>query len=152
MGKMIDGINLTELKIIPSDLGAIMHAMKCDDQGFAGFGEAYFSIINKGVIKGWKKHTLMISNIVVPVGIIRFVIFDERPYSHTKNNYFEVTLSKNNYQRLTVQPGLWMAFEGIGQGSSMLLNIGSIKHDSKEAETSPFENSRIKYPIKRNEE
>ncbi len=118
---------LTPLKQIQNPKGNIYHAMKKSDDGFNGFGEAYFSNIHKDDIKGWKKHTEMILNLVVPVGKIEFVIYDEN-----KLEYFSVKLSQNNYQRLTVSPGLWMAFRGIAK-ESMLLNLASIEHDPNEA-------------------
>ena len=123
----MDGIILTPLKQIHNPKGDIFHAMKKSDNGFGGFGEAYFSTIHKDDIKGWKKHTEMTLNLIVPFGTIEFVIYDE-----TKQNFFSVALSQNNYQRLTVKPGLWMAFRGIEE-NNMLLNLASIEHDPKEA-------------------
>ena len=73
----MDGVVLTPLKQIYHPKGDIFHAMKKSDIGFDGFGEAYFSTINQNDIKGWKKHTKMTLNIVVPVGNIEFVVYDE---------------------------------------------------------------------------
>ena len=73
----MDGVILTPLKQIYHPKGDIFHAMKKSDIGFDGFGEAYFSTINQNDIKGWKKHTKMTLNIVVPVGNIEFVVYDE---------------------------------------------------------------------------
>ena len=53
----MDGVILTPLKQITHLKGNIFHAMKASDDGFSGFGEAYFSTVNKFDIKGWKKHT-----------------------------------------------------------------------------------------------
>jgi len=123
----MDGIILTPLMQIFDPRGDILHAMKKSDVGFDAFGEAYFSTINKGNIKGWKKHTKMTLNIVVPLGEIKFVIYDD-----IRNDFFSVTLSKNNYQRLTVKSGLWMAFTGMDE-YNILLNIASIEHNKDEA-------------------
>ncbi|ALV23669.1 dTDP-4-dehydrorhamnose 3,5-epimerase [Campylobacter iguaniorum] len=123
----MDGVILTPLKQIYNPKGDIFHAMKSSDNGFAGFGEAYFSIINQNEIKGWKKHTKMTLNLVVPIGEIEFVIYNER-----NKEFFNVKLSKNNYQRLSVSPNLWMAFKGI-EKYNMLLNLASIEHDPNEA-------------------
>lgn len=133
MDKMIDGVILTPLKQIYNPKGDIFHAMKCDDDGFSGFGEAYFSTIHKDVIKGWKKHTQMVLNLVVPQGEIEFIVYDDRQNSTTYGEFFAVKLSHNNYQRLTVPNGVFMAFRGIGDGTNMLLNLASIKHDPNEA-------------------
>ena len=123
----MDGVILTLLKKVHNPKGDIYHAMKKSDDGFYGFGEAYFSTIHQGDIKGWKKHTKMTLNIVVPVGEIEFVIYDE----NTKE-FFSVKISQDNYQRLTVKPNLWMAFRGMQQ-NNILLNLASIEHDPDEA-------------------
>lgn len=133
----MDGIILRPLKQIYHPKGDIFHAMKKSDDGFNGFGEAYFSTINKGDIKGWKKHTKMTLNLIVPVGEIEFVVYNEE----TKE-FFSVKLSQNNYQRLTVKPGLWMAFRGCGE-YNILLNLASIEHDPNEAISIDIED--IKY-------
>ena len=103
--------------------------MKKSDIGFDGFGEAYFSVINKNSIKGWKKHTRMTLNLIVCYGEVKFVI-----YNDIKKEFYDISLSHKNYQRLTVEPGLWMAFEGMDE-NNMLLNIANIEHDPNEAIT-----------------
>ncbi|OHE00551.1 MAG: dTDP-4-dehydrorhamnose 3,5-epimerase [Sulfurimonas sp. RIFCSPLOWO2_12_36_12] len=123
----MDGVILTPLNQIFHPKGNIFHGMKKSDVGFEGFGEAYFSTINQGDTKGWKKHTKMTLNLVVPVGEIEFVVYDE----NTKE-FFSVNLSHNNYQRLTVKPNLWMAFRGAGE-YNMLLNLASMEHNPSEA-------------------
>ena len=133
----MDGVILTAVKQIHNPKGDVFHAMKKSDDGFDGFGEAYFSTICKDDIKGWKKHTKMTLNLVVPVGEIEFVIYDEN-----KKEFFRINLSHNNYKRLTIKSGLWMAFRGIGE-NNVLLNIASIEHDPNEAEN--MELKSIKY-------
>jgi len=121
----MDGLILTPLKEIHNPKGNIYHAMKGSDDEFYGFGEAYFSSINEGEIKGWKKHTEMILNIVVPKGAIKFVIYDG-------SSFESVELSRKNYQRLTISNGLWLAFQGVDK-ENILLNIANIEHNSTEA-------------------
>ena len=133
MDKIIEGVILTPLKQIINPKGDLYHAMKQCDNGYESFGEAYFSTIIKDEIKGWKRHTKMILNLVVPIGIIQFVIYDERVESSTYNQFFTINLSQENYQRLTVPAGVWMAFKGIGEDLNMLLNLASIEHDPSEA-------------------
>ena len=122
----MDGVTLTPLKQITHPKGDIFHAMKASDDGFSGFGEAYFSTVNQGEVKGWKKHTDMTLNLVVVIGEIEFVVYDD-------NRFYGVKLSKNNYQRLTVESGLWLAFRGISV-ENMLLNLASIEHNTNESE------------------
>jgi len=133
----VDGVILTPLKQINHQKGDIFHAMKRSDIGYDGFAEAYFSTINTGDIKGWKKHTKMTLNLIVPVGEIEFIVYDE-----DKEEFESIKLSQKNYQRLTVKPNVWMAFRGIGS-YNMLLNIASIEHDPEESINKSIED--IKY-------
>ncbi|WP_415397885.1 WxcM-like domain-containing protein [Sulfurimonas sp. CS5] len=123
----MDGLILTPLKQIYNPKGDIFHAMKKSDVGFDGFGEAYFSTINQDDVKGWKKHTKMTLNLVVPVGEIEFIVYNDKI-----KEFFSIKLSQNNYQRLTVKPGLWMAFRGLCK-QNILLNLASIEHNQSEA-------------------
>jgi dTDP-4-dehydrorhamnose 3,5-epimerase len=141
----IEGVLLTQLRIIGGASGNVMHAIKNNETAYQGFGEAYFSTVEQGQVKGWKKHTKMLLNIIVPAGEIYFVLFDDRRDSPSYHTTLEVSLSPENYQRLTVPPGVWMAFKGMGNGLNMLLNVASIVHDPLEAENLPIKNDLIPY-------
>ena len=129
---IISGVELTPLKKIEHPLGDVFHGMKTSDKGFAGFQEAYFSTIKFGEIKSWKKHLKMTLNLIVPVGEIQFVLFDDREDSITRNNFMEIVLSPQNYCRLTIPPYIWIAFKGLSSGLNLLLNIADIEHDPSE--------------------
>lgn len=128
-------MTLHPLKHIIVPKGDIYHALKSTDEGYKGFGEAYFSQVEEGVVKGWKRHNRMTLNLIVPLGRIKFIIYDGREESVTKGTFEEIILSpKENYQRLTIAPGLWLAFCGMDKGTSMLMNIIPEPHDPKEAD------------------
>jgi dTDP-4-dehydrorhamnose 3,5-epimerase len=113
------------------------------DAGYTNFGEAYFSEVNSNAIKAWKRHKEMTLNLVVPVGRIRFILFDDREES---NGIFqEVVISKENYCRLTVPPMIWMGFQGLSIGSSMLLNIADIKHNPTEVDRKKTEEIKFNW-------
>lgn len=128
----IEGVLLTPLKKIHHPKGDVFHGMKKSDVGYSGFGEAYFSTINFEDTKPWKKHMEMTLNFVIPIGDIRFVIYDDRENSVTKNNFFDVILGEHNYQRITIPPGLWVAFSGVGKTYNLLLNLANLEHDPNE--------------------
>ncbi len=144
MGR-IEGVELTPLKIIDVAAGNVLHALKSHESSFHGFGEAYFSTVLKDSVKGWKKHRQMILNIIVPQGMIKFVLFDGREQSTTHGMIQECVLGPSNYQRLTVPPGVWMGFKGMSDGTNMLLNIASIPHDPAESDNLPINNDLIPY-------
>jgi dTDP-4-dehydrorhamnose 3,5-epimerase len=141
----IKQVILTPLKIIEGQAGNVMHALKATEASFDGFGEVYLSTVRQHCVKGWKKHRHMILNIIVPVGVIKFVLCDDREDSETYGRIQEITLSPDNYQRLTVPPGVWMAFQGLSEGENMLMNVASIAHDPSEAESLPLDSTLIPY-------
>lgn len=131
---MINGVLKSPLKIVCLNDGNVMHAMKSKDQGYTQFGEAYFSIINSGAIKGWKRHKKMVCNFIVPRGKIKVVIYEEK-----EKVFEEFIMSPENYFRLTIPTNLWVGFQGIHAEPSLLLNIASIEHDTKEADVKDLE-------------
>ncbi len=128
----IEGVFLTSLKMIDVPGGDVLHAIKESDNGYSGFGEAYFSTVRSGAIKAWKLHNKMILNLVVPVGSIRFVIYDSREDSKSSGRFGEVILSRKNYCRLTIPPLIWIGFQGVDANESVLLNVANIPHDPDE--------------------
>lgn len=132
---MIEGITLTPLKRIQTPNGDVLHALKSTETTYCGFGEAYFSQVKSGAVKGWKRHNRYTLNLIVPVGAIRFVIYDDRPNSQTYGQFETVTLSpEDNYQRLTVAPGLWMAFQGVSKETALLMDVIPQPHDDAEGD------------------
>ncbi len=130
----MDGVSQTLLKRISHPKGDILHVLKVTDLDFAKFGEAYFTTVHYKNIKGWRKHSQMELNLVVPVGNVKFYIHDSKSGETQR-----IIIGEDNYQRLHVKPGLWVAFEGLNEGLNLVLNIASIAHDPSEAENLPIE-------------
>jgi dTDP-4-dehydrorhamnose 3,5-epimerase len=148
--QVIDGMFITPLSEIETAGGKVYHAMKAGDAGYSGFGEAYFSTIDPQAVKPWRRHLRMTLNLIVPIGRIRFVLFDERPDARSYGKYVDVTLGlPERYGRLTVPPCVWMAFQGLADGTSWLLNVADLEHDAAEVERRelhqiPYEWSELK--------
>lgn len=121
-------ILVTPLKRIPLAGGDVLHGMKRGDPGFVDFGEAYFSIIEAGAVKAWKRHLRMTLNFVVPVGSVQFVFMDNQ------GGLREEVVGVERYVRLTVPPGIWFGFKGMATPYSLLMNIVDIPHDPAEIE------------------
>ena len=124
----VNQIKVTPLKRIPLPGGEVLHGMKRGDPGYVDFGEAYFSIIELGAIKAWKRHLRMTLNFVVPLGAVHFVFIDEQGAVR------EEVVGIDRYVRLTVPPGIWFGFRGLYPPYSMLMNVADISHDPAEIE------------------
>jgi len=78
MGSIINNeIIITQLKQVHVEGGNVLHALKNTDNGYNAFGEAYFSWIDNGSIKAWKRHMRMTMNLIVPLGNVQFVFLTD---------------------------------------------------------------------------
>jgi len=141
---MIKDVLITELGVMEAPGGCVMHAMKGTSIGYKGFGEAYFSQIDSGAIKAWKRHREMTLNLIVPSGKIRFVLFDDRD---GKARFQEIVISRSNYCRLTVPPMVWIGFQGLSENKSILLNIANIEHNVDEVDRREIEKIQYEWSV-----
>ena len=137
------GLTVAPLKIIADDRGAVMHMLRADGPAFAGFGEIYFSVVNPGAVKAWKRHRKMTLNLCCVSGAIRLVVFDPE-----RNALREIDLgpaAAETYNLVTVAPGLWTGFTCTGDTPAVLANCASIPHDPTEADGRPADTDDIPY-------
>lgn len=142
---MIDGVVITPLKQILDERGKVMHMLRSDSSVFQSFGEIYFSSVYCGAIKAWHIHDEMILNYAVPVGNIKFVLFDDRSDSPTKGELNELFLGPDNYCLVTVPPKVWNGFKGLSEGASLVANCSSIPHRADEIRRLDPVNNHIPY-------
>jgi dTDP-4-dehydrorhamnose 3,5-epimerase len=142
---MIEGVRITPLSQILDERGKVMHMLRADSPAFERFGEIYFSLVYPGRIKGWHLHHRMTLNYAVPVGHIKFVLYDERKPSGTCGELQELVIGPEHYVLVTVPPGVWSGFMGIGTENALIANCATIPHDPEEIERrDPFD-PRIPY-------
>lgn len=142
---MIDGVRVTPLSQIVDERGKVLHMLRADSPVFEAFGEIYFSMVYPGAIKGWHLHHRMTLNYAVPVGHIKFVLYDGRETSTTHGELQELFLGPDHYVLVTVPPGVWNGFKGIGTDAALVANCATIPHDPTEIERrDPFD-PRIPY-------
>ena len=144
---MIDGVEIGTLKQIHDDRGAVFHMLRAETGLLDNIGEIYFSIVNPGVIKGWKQHKTMTMKLAVPKGKVKFVMYDDRENSPTKGEVQEIEVgeSETDYQLITVPPLIWNSFQCISSDPAILCNCASIPYDPSEAELLPIDNDKIQY-------
>ncbi|MFA6078181.1 MAG: dTDP-4-dehydrorhamnose 3,5-epimerase family protein [Candidatus Omnitrophota bacterium] len=145
---MIEGVLIEELKTFSDDRGKVMRMIRADDPFFKRFGEVYFSTVNPGVIKGWKKHSKMTQHFAVPVGSVKVVLFDDRSSSASKGEVQEVIIGDGNYCLLRIPPQIWYSFKASGKSPAMIANCTDIVHDPKETVTTAIDDNKIPYKWK----
>ena len=145
---MLEGMIKTDLNIIESESGSVLHALKKTDLGYQEFGEVYFSTVLKDAIKAWKLHQRMVLNLIVPVGSVLFCFMDVRKKANTYNKTCQIILSQKPYFRLTVPPGIWFGFKGVADGLNMICNVADMPHDPNEVMRKDIDEIEIDWSIK----
>ncbi len=142
---MIAGIEVRPLRQIPDERGKVMHMLCRDDPWFQGFGEIYFSVVYPGVVKGWHLHRRMTLNYAVVHGMIKLVLYDDREGSSTRGVVQEVFTGEESYALVTIPPGVWNGFKGIGDKTSIVANCSTLPHDPDEIDRKPAFDESIPY-------
>ncbi len=132
--KMISGVVMTKLSVIPDERGSIMHMLRSDSSTFEQFGEIYFSKIYPGVVKGWHLHKVMTLNYAVPEGMIKLVLYDNRENSPSRGEIAELFIGEENYQLVSIPPNVWNGFKGVGIKPAIVANCSTHPYNSKEIE------------------
>ena len=141
----IEGVVITELKIIRDERGQVMHMMRNDSDVFKSFGEIYFSTIFENKIKAWHLHKEATLNYACISGEVKLVLYDDREKSKSKGEYENIILSPKKYFLITIPPNIWNGFKGLAKGESIIANCLNLPHNEKEmVREDPF-NPKFKY-------
>jgi dTDP-4-dehydrorhamnose 3,5-epimerase len=120
---MIEGVKTKELKVIPDERGLLMEMLRCDDEFFQKFGQAYLSVVYPGVVKGWHYHKIQTDHFVIVKGMAKVVLHDSRDDSPSKGETNEFFLGEKNPKLLVVPPLVLHGMKGIGVEPAYLVNI-----------------------------
>lgn len=131
---MIEGVIVQKLKQIVDNRGKVMHMLRSDSPLFENFGEIYFSIVNPGVVKAWKKHHKITQHFAVPIGMIRLVFFDDRKDSLSYGKTEILNIGEDNYCLVRIPPLLWYGFKGKSSVASLIANCTNIPYDPQGTE------------------
>ena len=143
---MIEGVVVTQLSQIVDERGAVLHHMRNDAPEFTTFGECYFSEMVPGAVKAWKRHREQTQNLAVPVGRVRFVVFDDRAGSTTQDELLVIELGRpDDYYRLCIPKGLWYGFTCLSKIPAVVANCADRLHDPDDAELIREDDSSIPY-------
>ena len=142
---MIEGVVIQKLKQIFAERGKVMHMLRSDSPLFTKFGEIYFSVVNPGMVKAWKKHEKMTQHFAVPVGRIRLVLHDAREGSASRGKIEVIEIGEDNYCLVKIPPNLIYGFKGISSTPALVANYTDMPHDPDEVEQIDIEDNQIPY-------
>jgi len=103
---------------------------------FKGFGEIYFTEINKNKIKGWKKHKKNSSLLKTIFGEVQFTFY-------YKDNFYHINIKQTDNIIIQIPPNVWFSFKGISK-KNLLCNFMNKAHSDKEVENINLNEFNIK--------
>jgi len=121
--KIIDGVKIKQLKVIPDERGRVMEMLRSDDELFVKFGQVYYTTAYPGIVKGWHYHKKQIDNFVVVKGMMKVVLYDRREDSPTKGEINEFFMGDHNPILLQIPIGVLHGFKCISEDEAMVINI-----------------------------
>ena len=142
---MIEGVKITNLKIMSDERGKVMHMLRSDSPVFKKFGEIYFSTIYQNIVKGWHLHLKSTLNYVCIKGEVKLVLFDDRKKSSTNGKFQEIILSPKNYFLVSIPPNIWNGFKGVASQESIIANCLDNPHDENEMVRKNYDDKYFKF-------
>ncbi len=137
---MIHDVVVHPLTQIADERGKVMHMLRSDSPLFRQFGEVYFSLVTPGAVKAWKRHRKIVQNLTVPVGAVRFALYDDRAGSPSFGDVQVLEVGEELYRLVQIPPGIWYGFQGLGARPSLIANCTDLPYDPDEVErVDPFD-------------
>ncbi len=123
--KVIQGVKIKKLKVIPDERGRLMEMLRADDELFVKFGQVYLTAAYPGVVKGWHYHKKQYDNFVCVRGMMKVVLYDSREDSPTKGEVNEFFLGEQNPILVQIPPYVFHGFKCVSAYEAIIINTPS---------------------------
>ncbi len=121
--KLIDGVMIKKLRLIPDERGRLMEILRADDTAFTKFGQVYVTTAYPGVVKAWHRHKSQDDNMLAVKGMVKIVLYDDRENSPTKGSINEFFIGTHNPLLIHIPKLIWHGFKCISDEEAMIMNI-----------------------------
>lgn len=147
MEKMIEGVKVKKLQVIPDERGRLMEILRSDDEIFEKFGQVYLTTVYPGAIKAWHAHKYQNDNIAVVKGMLKMVLCDLREGSKTYGMINEFFIGEHNPLLIHIPSGVYHGFKGIAVEETLVINVPTNTYNYKEPDELrlPFDTDKIPY-------
>jgi dTDP-4-dehydrorhamnose 3,5-epimerase len=126
---LIDGVRIKELRLLPDERGYLMEMLRSDDEIFEKFGQVYLSVAYPGVVKGWHYHKIQTDCFTIVRGMMKVVLYDDRPESPTRGEINEFFMGELNPLLVVIPPGVLHGMKAIGDEPGCLVNCPTEPYD-----------------------
>ena len=107
--------------------GAVTRFVRNDEPDFLGFGEVYFTSIENGAVKAWRRHSRANLLLTVVYGEVLIVLRG----SSSASSYI---MRSDQPSRLAVAAGTWFGFSGKSPETGIICSFSDLPHDPDEVE------------------
>ena len=129
-GKLIDGIQIKVLKVIPDDRGRLMEILRVDDPIFERFGQVYVTTAKPHVVKAWHYHKLQADHWVCLAGKARVGLYDARDGSRTRGWVNEFLMTPEDPFLIKIPPYVYHGFKGADpEQETMVMNLPTFPYN-----------------------
>ena len=132
MNNSIEGVKIKNLRVIPDERGWLMEILRSDDEIFQQFGQVYITTAYPGVVKGWHYHKKQTDNFTCICGMMKVALYDARDDSSTKGTIMEFFVGEKNPILISVPPGVYHGFKGIGTDTAYFLSVPTLPYNYQE--------------------
>jgi len=123
MKKMIEGVKVKKLKVIPDERGRLMEILRNDDEMFLKFGQVYMTAVYPGVVKAWHYHKKQTDNVTCVQGMVKLALYDNRPETSTYKQTQELFIGVHNPVLVQIPPQVLHGFKGVSQNEALVINV-----------------------------
>jgi dTDP-4-dehydrorhamnose 3,5-epimerase len=121
--KLIEGVSIKNLKVIPDERGRLMEILRADEKQFSKFGQVYMTTAYPGITKAWHSHKLQDDNLTAITGMAKIVLYDGREGSPTKGAINEFFAGDQNHILIHIPKFIWHGFKCISDMEAIIVNI-----------------------------
>lgn len=144
---MIEGVKTKKLRVIPDERGRLMEILRSDDEMFSRFGQVYMTTTYPQVVKAWHYHKEQDDNIVVAVGMLKLVLFDDRKGSPTRGQVNEFFIGEHNPMLVHVPADVYHGWKCISQTEALVINTTTRPYDHEDPDEYrlPWDTDQVPY-------
>ena len=138
---LIDDVCVKILKPLPDERGRLMELLRSDEPIYERFAQAYVTVCNPRIVKGWHYHKKQVDHFVGLGGEAKVVLYDGRKGSKTIGSINEFILSWANPIMVKIPTYVLHGFTATGKEEAMIINFPTeLYHytDPDEYRTDPF--------------
>ncbi len=120
---LIDGVLTKRLAVHADERGRLMEMLRADDELFSRFGQVYLTTAYPGVVKAWHYHERQVDHFVCVSGMMKVVLYDDRPGSTTRGLVNEFFLGQHHPLLLRVPAGVLHGFKCVSEHEGLMINV-----------------------------